>query len=221
MTKFTLLCAPLLCSSLLTGCVIHVGSHDSNGDISGVFGGITVDEASSARNISMVNGGIELANDSSARDVSTVNGGIELGDRVSIGRAETVNGGIDAKSQLSVENSLITVNGDINTATGADIGGEVETVNGDIRLQDARVGRDVKTQNGDIHLLGNTVIKGDVIFTQARKNNRFWSWGNDDTPTLYASADTEIEGQIILHRPVHLELGNPALHNKVVRHYGE
>ncbi|MDF2178654.1 hypothetical protein P2G88_10375 [Aliiglaciecola sp. CAU 1673] len=221
MIPFTKVCTALILSSLLAGCVIHVGSHQDKGDISGVFGSISVDPHSEAGNVSAVNGGVTLEDDSSARDVSTVNGGIELGERVSIDRAETVNGGIEARSQLSVRSDLITVNGDIQTATGADIGGEVETVNGDIRLQDAVVGRDVKTGNGDIHLLGNTLVKGDVIFTHEHNNNRFWSWGDNDTPTLYVSANTRIEGQIILRRPVKLELDDSALNNKVVRRYGE
>ncbi|GAB3013074.1 DUF4097 family beta strand repeat-containing protein [Bowmanella dokdonensis] len=210
---------PLLASAtLLSGCIIHVDGQGRNGDVSGVFGSIELDEGSQANNLSTVNGGIEIDSRSKVRHVSTVNGGIELGDEVSLASAETVNGGIEAGTQLRVEEDLSTVNGEVLLGKGADVGGSISTVNGDISLDDSRVGRNLETQTGDIRLSGNTLVEGDIVFT-ARRDNSFFKWGSDETPELHITASASVGGQIILQRPVNLHFENAALHDKVVRRF--
>ncbi|WP_088332868.1 hypothetical protein [Lacimicrobium sp. SS2-24] len=215
---FSIVSATALMSVLLTGCIVHVGADQQGGNIDGVFGDIDIQSGQSAKNLSVVNGSIEMESHSSARDLETVNGSIELADHVSIRSAETVNGSIEAGQNLQVEGSLETVNGEILLQRGAEVGGDVENVNGDLRLVDARIGGDVETYNGDVELLGNTHIQGDVAIRRSRDNS--WvSWDSDREPTLTIAANVQIDGEIVLERPVKLKLDNPALSSKVVRRY--
>lgn len=217
---FSIISATALMSVLLTGCIVHVGAGESGGNIDGVFGGIDIQSGRSAKNLSMVNGNIEMEDDSSARDLSTVNGSIELADNVSIRSAATVNGSIEAGENLRVDKDLNTVNGEILLGKGAEVGKDIANVNGDLRLTDALVGGDVETSNGDVELLGTTHIQGDVRIKH--RNDKSWiKWNSDSKPTLTIGADVQVDGEIILERPVDLKLENSTLSNKVVRRYSD
>ncbi|GGD59805.1 hypothetical protein [Lacimicrobium alkaliphilum] len=217
---FSIISATALMSVLLTGCIVHVGAGEGGGNVDGVFGGIDIESGHSAKNLSMVNGSIEMESNSSARNLSTVNGSIELADNVSIRSAETVNGSIEAGQNLHVERSLETVNGEILLETGADIGDNIENINGDLRLVDTRVGGNVETHNGDVELLGDTHIQGDV--TIRRNRDKSWiKWNSDNEPTLTIGANVQIDGEIVLERPVDLKLENSALSHKVVRRFSD
>lgn len=215
---FSIVSATALMSVLLTGCIVHVGAGENGGNIDGVFGGIDIQSGRNAKNLSMVNGSIEMEDNSSARNLSTVNGSIELADNVSIRNAETVNGSIEAGRNLRVEKSLETVNGEILLGEGAEVGKDVSNINGDLRLTDARIGGDVETYNGDVELLGNTHVEGDVAIRRNRDKSWF-KWNSDSEPSLTIGANVQIDGEIILERPVDLKLENSALSSKVVRRY--
>lgn len=197
----------------LSGCVIHVGGHAEDGDVSSVFGGIDIKDGRQVGELSTVNGGIELGNDVRAEEISTVNGGIEMGDNVVIEEANAVNGDIEAGRNLVVENSIETVNGDINLGKGPEIGDDVETVNGDIDLARAKVGGDIETVNGDITLEDGTEVKGNIVYEE--QNSR---WGNSSKPTLKIEEGVKVGGSIILNREVDLDIPS-YLDEKVERNY--
>lgn len=198
----------------LSGCVIHVGGHADDGDVSSVFGGIDIRDGRSVGELSTVNGGIELGNKVTAEEVSTVNGGIEMGDDVTIDEAEAVNGDIEAGKNLSVRDSIETVNGDINLGKGADIGDDVETVNGDISLESAKVGGDIETINGDITLEDDTEVNGNIVYEEQSSR---WG-GKSNPPTLRIEDGVSVHGKIILKREVELEIPS-YLEEKVERDY--
>ncbi|NMH58857.1 DUF4097 family beta strand repeat-containing protein [Alteromonas ponticola] len=215
------LLSTLFVAASLSGCIVHVGGdyRDKPGSsVSTVLGGIDIDEGHSVGDLSTVNGGIELASNVIARDVDTVNGGIEMGDNVTIEDASVVNGDIEAGTNLHVNGDVTTVNGDVNFESGANIKGNIETVNGDIQLTGATVGRDITTHNGDIELADATVVKGNIIWE--KRDDDSWL-RNDNIPRLRISADSVVEGEIMLYREVELILENASLNDKVRRLYSD
>ncbi len=211
----------ILATSLLSGCIIHVGGdyRDKPGSsVSTILGGIDIDAGHVVGDLSTVNGGIELEDNVVAKDVDTVNGGIEMGDNVTIDDASVVNGNIEAGENLRVNGDMTTVNGKVLLNTGANVEGNIETVNGDIRLIAAKVGRDIITHNGDIELTEATVVEGDIVWE--KRDDDSWI-DNDRIPLLSISADSTIEGEIKLYRKVELRLENPALEDKVRYFYSE
>ncbi|RDV24611.1 hypothetical protein DXV75_13020 [Alteromonas aestuariivivens] len=204
----------------LSGCVIHVGGgyEDREGaELSSVFGGIDVDSGNRVGSISTVNGGIELENNVTAEILDSVNGGIEMGENVLIERASVVNGDIEAGRNLVVEGSLVTVNGDIRLDDNARINGNIETVNGNIQVLNGEILDDIVTSNGDIRIEGSSTIHGDIVFQ--RSSNDKWNWGESTPSVLFVGRDVNLLGNIIIQRPVELELENPEMGSKVIHRY--
>jgi DUF4097 and DUF4098 domain-containing protein YvlB len=216
-----LLTTSLICLSL-SGCIIHVGGHGSDGinfdGVSSVFGDLEVSEGKLVGNVSTVNGSIALADNVEAKTVDTVNGDIDLANKVTVISAETVNGDIQGGPDLNVAESLTTVNGDIDVAQGGQIDRDISTVNGDITLKGVAVGLDVITSNGDISLSQSSHIKGDIVF---RRQEKSFFTSRQPRPTLYIAADVQLDGQIILERDVLLKLDNPQLAAKVIRRFSD
>ncbi len=211
----------VLATSLLYGCIIHVGGdyRDKPGSsVSTILGGIDIDAGHHVGDLSTVNGGIELEDNVVAKDVETVNGGIEMGDNVTVEDASVVNGNIEAGTNLRVNGDMTTVNGKVLLNKGANIGGDIGTVNGDITLVAAQVGKDIITHNGDIELTDATVIKGNIVWE--KRDDDSW-FDNDKIPTLSISADSTVEGEIKLYREVELRLENPSLKDKVRYFYSQ
>ena len=221
MFKKTLLLSAIVASGLtLSGRVIHVGSDDSGRDganLSSVLGGFDIRDGRTLGDVSTVNGGIDIGNDVTAEDLETVNGGIDLGHNVSVRSAEVVNGDVEAGENLRVSEDIETVNGDVTLGRFADIGDDIETVNGDISLKESVVRGNVETVNGDITLKDNTRIAGDIVYEDPHGD---WNW-ESSVPTLRIDASSTVEGMIILHREVKLDIANDALLSKVKRKYSD
>lgn len=219
LSRITITCLVMLS---LSGCIIHIGGHSDNGnqiqddsDLSSVLGNIEVDDFSQVGDVSTVNGRITIGDTVTAKQVETVNGNIILGENVSLESASTVNGKITANTTLRVNESLSTVNGDIKLASGGKIGDEISTVNGDIELVNSSVAGNLETKNGNVSLLNGTQVFGDIIFYA--KDDK--SWFEDDLPTLTIDANSQVKGDIILHRNVILEIENQNSVGKIVRDY--
>lgn len=215
-----------LFSIFLSGCIVHVNAKDADwdyekgsessysGDISSTNKSVKVGEGRSVENISSVNGSVKVSDDVSAEDISSVNGKVSIGDNVSADSVESVNGQVKIGSGFKSRGQVSTVNGGIRIDNDSSVGGAVSTVNGSIRLEGVIVGKDISTKNGSVTLKDGSVVKGDIHFEPISKNNY-----NKRRPTLYISADSVVEGNIILDRPVDLELENPDLADKVKRNY--
>lgn len=200
----------------LSGCVIHVGGGDGSG-VSSVFGNVSVSEGKEVGDVSSVNGNVELADSVRARHVDAVNGNLEMGDNVTIAWGNTVNGNIETGTGFYSEGKIETTNGNIHLGKNSEVVDNVETVNGDIELPAVKVGGSLVTHTGDIILTEGTSISGDIVF---RKRSRSSSWfGRDETPTLRVDATVTLNGDIVLQRPVILELADPAMKSKVIEEY--
>lgn len=215
------LIASTLCfaaTTMLSGCVIHVGNASAQeGEvISSVFGSVDVAEHRSVGDLSSVNGNVSIEDYAQAEDISVVNGGVEIGSHVRIDEINIVNGDLDAGSNLHVTNSIETVNGDINIEKQSTIQGSVETVNGDIKIVDSVVENNIESMNGDITLKGDTLVKGDIIY---KMRDEGWLERNSTKPKLTIDADVSIGGSIILERPVNMDIANAALQEKVIVSY--
>ena len=70
--------------------------------------------------------------------------------------------------------------------------------------------------NGDITLKGDTLVKGNIIYTMRDDG---WLERNSTKPKLTIDADVSIGGSIILERPVIMDIANPALQEKVIVSY--
>lgn len=196
----------------LSGCVIHVGSDgiDSNyNGVSSVFGEVSVSEGKTVGDVSSVNGNVELEDYVTADKVDTVNGSIEVGRHVAVSEATTVNGDIETGTEFKSEGKVETVNGEINIESMSRVKGDIATVNGDIVLRNVVASGNVYTKNGDMALTEKTLIKGDLIYgRRGRSSNR-------SLPVLTISQDSDVQGEIVLKRPVTLRIQNAELLEKV------
>ncbi|BFT30798.1 hypothetical protein D210916BOD24_19740 [Alteromonas sp. D210916BOD_24] len=208
----------LVSTSMLSGCVIHVGNANAmeGSDFSSILGNIDIAAGKHAGDISSVNGNVEISEGGSADEVSIVNGNLNMEGHVTVGSVDIVNGDITATTHLTILDNMESVNGNIQIPNHSNIGGSIETVNGDIEIANSVVKNNIETVSGDIALRGVTHVVGDIVF-----HNTESSWGafSDDKPTLTIGQDVTIDGNIILERPVTLELENDALHQKVVVSY--
>ncbi|MBU3022525.1 hypothetical protein [Aestuariibacter sp. A3R04] len=205
---------------LLAGCVVHVGGHASSGgggEVSSVFGSVSVSEGKRVSDVSSVNGDVLLEDNVIASDVSTVNGDVEMGDNIMVDTATTVNGNIQGGENLHVFGETSTVNGNISLSMGSIISGDITTVNGDITLSDTEAKQHIITVNGDISLLGNTQVMGNIVFEETDDG---WELNGKSVPVLYIDANVRLSGQIILKRAVTLHIDNPVLEEKIVRRGG-
>jgi predicted acyltransferase (DUF342 family) len=220
LTTVALLTALTLTTS---GCIIHVGGHDSNdsdkGDYSSVFGGVDIPENKQVGDLSSVNGNITIQDNARAGDVNAVNGNIEISNNVQVNELSTVNGDIQAESYLTVKRDVSTVNGNITFAAHTHVGQDVTTVNGDIKLTKTVVGDDIQTQNGSITLTQGSIVEGDIEFES--QDDGWWSDKSREhnPPTLTIDESSDVKGAIILRQIVVLEIKNPALLAKVERRY--
>lgn len=202
----------LLATGLLSGCVVAGDAYERvNGSYTGT--------GNANRAISRVNGSIQLTAEGVAGKLSTVNGSIRIAEKVSIASAETVNGSIKAATGLKTTGSLQTVNGSIETAPASFVQQDVTTVNGSIRLHGTQVGGKVQTVNGNISLMDGAVVQGDIIFAEKKRQGNWFGQSNSNEPTLTITADSRVEGKIILRQPVQLKLEDNALAARVVREY--
>lgn len=211
----------LICSlaSLSTGCVVYTGGAKHGSSVSGIMGNINIDPNSEQGNLSMVNGSIHVGHHSQVKRVNTVNGSIEFESNVKVRQAETVNGDIVAGEYLYADGDVTTVNGNIELGAHAVIQGNVTTVNGDINLEYAQVEADLVNVNGDMQLTGATQVKGDVIYRKPSS-----SWFNSEhkkNPKLFSGPQVSIEGNIILERPVELNLAPGVLKGRVIEKFAD
>jgi len=127
-----------------------------------------------------------------------------------------VNGQIKIGESFISTGDVSTVNGQISIQEKGLVGGEISTVNGSITIENVVVEQNLSTVNGNVKLKDGSVVKGDIHFHGTNKKNY-----NNKYPTLYISADSKVEGDIILERPVELKLENKSLESKVKRLYEE
>lgn len=205
----------------LSGCVIHVGGDDWNdngkGSVSSIFGEASVSSGKSVGDVSSVNGGVELHDDVSAERVDSVNGDVDIGNRVTVRSIDVVNGDIETGIDFTARGNLESVNGDIELAEKGKIEGSIVTVNGDIELRETFVGKNLRTTNGSLNVSNGSVIDGDIVYD--RVNQRKWTRGN--LPTLRIDDSSTVNGAIVLHRPVNLEIENAALKAKVQQRFSQ
>ncbi|MDP5207488.1 hypothetical protein [Alishewanella sp. SMS8] len=193
-------------------------------DISKVNGSIKVAAGSVAGEVSTVNGSINVAEDSQVKSASTVNGSITLAERAQVtGETSTVNGSIKLASGSKVMGELSTVNGDmvINSST---VAGDVSTVNGTLKIEGSQIAGNLTTLNGNVSLLAGSVVQGDLVYAERTARKSWFSWFGKDKhkpATLTISADSNVQGQIILKQEVNLKLENTALAARVVKQYTE
>ncbi|WP_411692430.1 hypothetical protein [Glaciecola sp.] len=212
-----------LLSFSLSGCIIHVNakSNDSDRgdssystDLTTTNKSVRVAEGRTVENISSVNGSVSIDDNVTAERVSNTNGQIKIGDNVKVDSVKAVNGQIKIKEGFVSKGDVSTVNGQIKIGENGQVGGELSTVNGSINIHNVVVEKDIVTVNGHIYLKEGSVVKGDIHFRGNNNNNN-----RKHTPVLYISADSNVEGDIILERPVELELENKSLESKVKRLY--
>lgn len=214
-----------LMSISLSGCIIHVNAKDwdnehnqssYSSDIKSTNKSVKVDDGRTVEDVGSVNGRVSIADNVNAKRVTNTNGQIKIGDNVTVQSVKAVNGQIKIGDGFVSKEDVSTVNGQISIKEKGNIGGELSTVNGSITIRDVVVEKDIVTVNGSITLSEGSLVKGDIHF---RGNNR--NKYNKRYPVLYISADSNVEGNIVLERPVELKLENKALESKVKRMYEE
>ena len=211
----------ILCSIVLTGCIIHVGSGKATAstawgdDYSSVNKSLTIGEGKTVGDVSAVNGRLRIENNVSADDISSVNGRLSIGDNVSAADVSTVNGKLSAGKNLVATGDVSSVNGGIYLEQGSRVENDVTTVNGTIELDSVEVQRNIETVNGTISLMGTTSIKGDIVYRWNKSNSKY----KGRNPVLEIGEDATVNGSIILERPVDLEFANDGLNEKVIRKY--
>jgi UDP-3-O-[3-hydroxymyristoyl] glucosamine N-acyltransferase len=212
-----------LVSLSLSGCIIHVNAkskdwdNDSTSymeDLKSTNKSVNVGEGRTVENVGSVNGSVVIKDNVTAKRVTNTNGSITIGDNVKVESVEAVNGGIKIGEGFVSEEDVSTVNGQIAIQEKSQIGGELSTVNGSVSINGVVVEKDIVTVNGSIKLKDGSLVKGDIHFRGNSKNNYYKNY-----PVLYISADSNVEGDIILERPVELELENKSLESKVKRLY--
>ena len=203
--KKLLLASVITCSMGLSGCIVHVGGHGDDSDIE--FGYVRSNQS----DLSSVNSYLRIETHRQVGDVSNVNGNIELQAFAAAKDIDAVNGNIELTDNNQADN-VNSVNGDIRT-NGSHIAHNIESVNGQIKVHNSQVSGDIISLNGDVSLDGSSHIKGDIVFKSKKRS--WWSGNNNHQPTLKISADSQIDGRIILQQPVKLDVANPALLNKV------
>ncbi len=212
-----------LLSMSLGGCIIHVNAKNKDWDndsasysqdVKSTNKSVKISEGRTVEDVGSVNGSVVIRNNVSAKRVTNTNGSISIGDNVSVDSVSAVNGQINVGKGFTANEDVSTVNGQIAIQAQGQIGGELSTVNGTISINGVVVQNDIVTVNGSIKLTNGSIVKGDIHFRGNTKNNY-----NKDYPVLYISADSNVEGDIILERPVELELENNNLESKVKRMY--
>jgi len=199
--------------------------------------------AGEAEDIHRINGSIEYTGeDPAGADLHSVNGGIRIGGGTRAGQASTVNGpirvseGAEARGARSVNGSITvgvaarvsgdvqSVNGGITLENGSRVEGAVSTVNGLIRIDGAQVDNTVRTVNGNVLVRADSLIRGDIRFSEARSENgwlpRLFGIGNGTQRSrLDIGANATVEGDIHLYREVELHVDENAIIGDIILHY--
>lgn len=212
-----------LVSFSLSGCIIHVNAKNKDwdrdntsysSDVTSTNKSVKVAEGRSVEDVGSVNGSVTIRDNVTAKRVSNTNGQVKIGENVKVISVKAVNGQIKIGEGFVSDGDVSTVNGEIVVNEQSQIGGDVSSVNGTITLNGVVVDKDVSTVNGNIQLKRGSVVKGDIHF-RGNNNNSY----NKKYPVLFISADSNVEGDIILERHVELELENKSLEDKVKRVY--
>lgn len=193
----------LVLGTTLFGCVINIGgqsSADYDGNVDKVFGSIDITENREVGSLTTVNGSIALRANVRADELTTVNGSVTIGDFCEVDGITVVNGDIEAGKMLVSRDGIESVNGDISLASGAKVDGSLTNVNGDITVADIQLQGSIETVNGDIVVSGNSLIKGDIVYNDPKKNS------NQSTPELTIDEGVQLDGEIILKRDVELHI---------------
>ena len=74
----------------------------------------------------------------------------------------------------------------------------------------------IKTLNGDITLSGSSHVLDDIVY---KESESAWGKKSDNKPTLSISASVTVDGNIVLHRPVTLDIESDELKQKVIVSY--
>jgi hypothetical protein len=82
-------------------------------------------------------------------------------------------------------------------------------------LSSTHIGKNIESLSGDISVEGESVIVGDIIY---HKPESRW-FDTDSMPTLSIASTVLLEGNIILERPVELNLENADHQQKVIVRY--
>jgi DUF4097 and DUF4098 domain-containing protein YvlB len=210
-------------SFTLSGCIIHVNAKSEgwnadtalySSDVKSTNKSVKVGAGRTVQDVGSVNGSVVIQDKVTAARVSTTNGSINLGDDVKVDSVGSVNGQIEIGEGFVAEQNVSSVNGQIKIQEQGQIGGELSTVNGNISINDVIVEKDIVTVNGNVALRDGSLVKGDIYFS-GRSNQKY----NKNYPVLYISANSNVEGDIILERPVKLVLENESLISRVKRLY--
>lgn len=208
--------------ALLAGCIMQVDASATSkkgvadGDnFSSVNKSLTVKSGQTIGNASSVNGSLTIGDNVQANKITSVNGRLRLGENVTANKLSTVNGKLSADEGLNVSEEVTTVNGKIQISQNSEIGGKVASVNGTIDLKNVDVGGNLETINGNINIRDNTVVDGDIVFGSKNGKNYY----NGPDPILSIENGSIVKGDIILRRPVDLEIEDADLRDKVVIDY--
>jgi DUF4097 and DUF4098 domain-containing protein YvlB len=205
---------------LLAGCVVHVGAGENSNswsdgkNYSEVNKSISIGDGKTVGNVSSVNGGLKLGDNVDAGKVSSVNGRLRVGSDARVDELSTVNGSLSSDEGLRSAGDVSTVNGSIKLKHNSNVGGTVSTVNGSINLEGVSIEKNIETVNGSIYLEDNTSVNGDIVFQWNKRNNY---QGKD--PKLVIESGSIVEGQIILQRPVELDIEDKSTLDKVVEDF--
>jgi len=209
-----------LMSLSLGGCIIHVNAKNKDwdkdsysSDVTSTNKSVNVAEGRTVEDVGSVNGSVVVEDNVTAKHVTNINGRISIGDNVSVDSLDSVNGQIKIGENFVAKESVSTVNGQIVIQEQGQIGGGLTTVNGNILISSVVVEKDIVSANGSVKLKDGSRVKGNIHFRNSANNY------NKNYPVLYISADSNVQGDIILERPVELELQNKSLEGKIKRLY--
>lgn len=103
-------------------------------------------------------------------------------------------------------------------------GRDIDRVFGSIDIDDGQQVGNVDSVNGSIETVnGNVVlepstVEGDIVFED--NDGGGWGWfRNKDKPRLTINDRSEVQGTIILYRPVELRIDDGAIIGDIERHY--
>ncbi|MGI9270137.1 MAG: hypothetical protein ACR2QT_00055 [Woeseiaceae bacterium] len=188
---------------------VKIAAGNTSGGESSVNGSISVGSGAVVTgNLSTVNGRIRIDSDATVEDVSTVNGGLRIDSGSSTENLSTVNGEISVDENVMVDGEIEAVNGEIDIDKGSKVSRDVSNVNGEIELRSSTVDGDISTVSGDIDLIGEAVVKGDIIVEKPGG----WGWGSKKSrvPEIVIGPGSRVHGDIHVERVVKLYISESA-----------
>jgi hypothetical protein len=209
-----------LMSLSLGGCIIHVNAKNKDwekdsysSNVTSTNKSVNVAEGRTVEDVGSVNGSVVVEDNVTAKHVTNINGRISIGNNVSVDSLDSVNGQIKVGESFVAKESVSAVNGQIVIQGQGKIGGRLTTVNGNILISSVVVEKDIVSTNGSVKLKDGSLVKGNIHFRNSAKHY------NKNYPVLHISADSNVQGDIILERPVELDLQNKNLEGKIKRLY--